>query len=94
MRLFWTGPARNLWLLPTLLLLVAVPASAVALIQVQVQKDGVRGVDGLDGAYGVPASPDGKHIYVPSLVDDAVVVKDGLGAEAQCSRQYGKGCRK
>ena len=74
MRLFWMRPARNLGLLPTLLLLVAVPASAVALIQVQVQKDGVRGVDGLDGANSVTVSPDGRHLYATGFYDSAVAV--------------------
>lgn len=30
-------------------------------------------VDGLNGAHGVTVSPDGRHIYVASLVDDALV---------------------
>jgi 6-phosphogluconolactonase (cycloisomerase 2 family) len=38
-------------------------------------KDGDYGTtDGLDGAYAVAASPDGKHVYVASEVDDAVAV--------------------
>ena len=35
-------------------------------------KDGVGGVDGLNGAYGVTLSPDGKHAYVAGANDDAV----------------------
>ena len=40
----------------------------------QVQKDDVGGVDGLDGAYSVTASPDGKHLYSVDFEDDAVAV--------------------
>jgi 6-phosphogluconolactonase (cycloisomerase 2 family) len=35
-------------------------------------KDGVGGVDGLDGAFDVAASPDNAHVYVTGSVDDAV----------------------
>ena len=35
-------------------------------------KDGVGGVDGLDGAQGVTLSPDGKHAYVTGYGDNAV----------------------
>ncbi len=41
---------------------------------VEVQKDGVAGVDGLDGAVWVAVSPDGVQVYVASVVDDAVAV--------------------
>ncbi len=34
--------------------------------------DGLAGVDGLDGAYGVVVSPDNKHVYTASSTDDAV----------------------
>lgn len=37
-------------------------------------EDGVGGVDGLNGAYGVSISPDGDHVYAVSSSDDAVVV--------------------
>lgn len=47
----------------------------------EVQLDGVSGVDGLDGPYGVAISPDGKHVYTASSTDDAVAVfsKSGVG---------------
>jgi 6-phosphogluconolactonase (cycloisomerase 2 family) len=41
---------------------------------VQQQKDGIGGVDGLDGAFAIATSPDGKHVYVASFNDDAVAV--------------------
>ena len=45
-----------------------------ALTFVEVQVDGVAGVDGLDYAYSVTVSPDGKHLYVAAWIDDAVAV--------------------
>jgi 6-phosphogluconolactonase (cycloisomerase 2 family) len=41
---------------------------------VETEKDGVGGVDGLAGAYGVTISLDGNHVYVASVTDDAVSV--------------------
>ena len=62
---------------------------------VEAEKDSPA-VDGLDGAHWVSVSPDGKHVYVASALDDAVTVfardagtgevewvetnKDGVGA--------------
>ena len=40
----------------------------------EVHKDGVGGVDGLDGANSVTMSPDGKHVYTTAQFDDAVAV--------------------
>ena len=41
---------------------------------VETIKDIERGIDGLDGAYDVATSPDGKHVYIASLSDDAMAV--------------------
>ena len=41
---------------------------------VQVLKDGVSGVDGLDGANSVTVSPDGSHVYTTGYIDDALAV--------------------
>ena len=41
---------------------------------VEVQKNGVNGVEGLYGAVFIDISPDGKHIYVTGVGDDAVAV--------------------
>ena len=48
-----------------------------------IQKDGVGGVDGLDGAYSVTVSPDGNHVYAGGYTDDAIAVfsrKSSTGA--------------
>ena len=47
-------------------------ASTGALTYGGTLKDGVGGVDGLDGAIGVSLSPDGSHAYVSSWTDDSV----------------------
>ena len=38
----------------------------------QALADGQNGVDGLDGANGVAVAPDGAHVYVTSVLDNAV----------------------
>ena len=48
--------------------------SSGALTYVEAQKDGVGGVDGLDGARSVSTSADGKSVYAASYTDDAVAV--------------------
>src|SRR2546425_10693296 len=45
-----------------------------ALTFVEVERDAVGGVAGLNGAHAVVLSPDGAHVYVASSVADAVVV--------------------
>jgi 6-phosphogluconolactonase (cycloisomerase 2 family) len=45
-----------------------------ALAFLEFQKDGVGGVDGLSGAYSMAVTPDGKHLYVGGIGDDAVAV--------------------
>jgi cysteine-rich repeat protein len=50
---------------------------------VELQRDGVGGVDGLAGASGVAVSPDGGHVYVTGAQDNAVAVfsrNGGTGA--------------
>ncbi len=48
--------------------------SSGALVQTQVVKDGVDGVDGLAYASALALSPDGKHLYVTGSTDNAVAV--------------------
>ena len=45
-----------------------------ALVFVEVHKDGVGGVDGLDDAVSVAMSSDGRHLYAAGQLDDAVAV--------------------
>lgn len=40
----------------------------------EVQKDGVGGVDGLEGAASLTVSPDGSHVYVAGRQDHAIAV--------------------
>lgn len=50
---------------------------------VEVERDGVAGVDGLEGTRAVTISPDGAHVYAASERDDSVAVFDrdpGTGA--------------
>ena len=51
-----------------------ISAADPPLIFVEVQKDGVGGVDGLDDTRSVTLSPDGKHIYAAGGADDAVAL--------------------
>ncbi len=49
-------------------------ANTGALTFVEVERDGVAGVDGLDGAESVITSGDGKHVYVAGSTDSSVAV--------------------
>jgi len=44
------------------------------LTQVDYAIDGENGVDGIDYPFRLAVSPDGKHIYVPGIYDDALAV--------------------
>jgi len=43
---------------------------------VEMHKDGLSGVDGLDAPYMVKVSPDGNHVYVSATDDNAISVFD------------------
>ena len=49
-------------------------SSTGALTYVEMKKDGVGGVDGLDGAQSVTVSPDGNHVYATSYNENAIAV--------------------
>ena len=49
-------------------------ANPISLIYLEVHKDGVNGVDGLDGATKVTVSPDGSHVYVSAFLDDSITL--------------------
>lgn len=49
-------------------------ATTGALTFVEVQKDGVGGVDGLDGVVAIAISPDGNHLYATGVLEDSVAV--------------------
>ena len=49
-------------------------ASSRALTFLEVHKDGIGGVDGLDGAVSLRVSPDGKHLYAAGTEDNALAV--------------------
>ncbi len=54
---------------------------------VEVHKDGLGGVDGLDGAISVTVSPDGSHLYAAGHGDDAVAV---FSRDSATTTQSGK----
>lgn len=49
-------------------------AATGALTFVEVQKDGIGGVDGLAGSYAVTLSPDGANVYAAGNADSAIAV--------------------
>ena len=50
----------------------SINSSTGAITLVGAQIDGVLGVDGLDGAFGIAASPDNLHVYTVGLNDNAI----------------------
>ncbi len=56
------------------LLFLAIPAMAAVLTFIEVEHDGIGGVEGLDGAHALSLSPGGRHLYVAGGKDDAVAV--------------------
>lgn len=44
------------------------------LAQVDVERDGVGGITDLERPFRLAISPDGAHVYVPAIVEDAIVV--------------------
>jgi hypothetical protein len=57
-------------------------SSTGALTYVELEKDGVGGVDGLGGVKYVAISPDGLHVYAAGYVDKAVAVFEIVSATA------------
>lgn len=49
-------------------------AASGTLTFLQVLRDGVGGVDGLDGAWTVTVSPEGSHVYAAGFADHALAV--------------------
>jgi 6-phosphogluconolactonase (cycloisomerase 2 family) len=70
-------PRRGLLLLPFIVLLAGaatMPGEPLHLRWLEIQKDGVGPVDGLDSATRVAVSPDGKSVYTTAAFDHAVAV--------------------
>ena len=69
---------RSPGLLPLLILLHATAVGASVppptFVFVELEVDGAGGVELLDGAVGVAASADGRHVYVAGSVDDSITV--------------------
>ena len=62
------------WLLTGVLLGAAAPAESIDLRFSGAQVNGTGDVAGLNGAYGVTVSPDGKQVYVAGELDNALAV--------------------
>lgn len=64
-----------------LCLFLALPVAGSLLTFLEVFVDGVGGVEGLAGANDVTVSPEGRHVYVASALDNAVAVfiRDATG---------------
>ena len=57
-----------------------------ALTFVTTSKDGVGGVDGLDGTVSLTVSPDGRHIYAGGSAEDAIAVLSGHHADLSITK--------
>src|SRR5438552_1167570 len=68
------GSSIATWLLTGVLLAAATPAESIDLRFSGAQVNGTGDVTGLNGAYGVTVSPDGKQVYVAGELDDALAV--------------------
>jgi 6-phosphogluconolactonase (cycloisomerase 2 family) len=62
------------WLLLAPFLLIAMPSSAAFLTFVELERDGINGVDGLASTFSVAVSPDGKNVYAAGSADSAIAV--------------------
>ena len=61
-------------LLIVFLSVVSMPVHAAFLDLIQILRDGLGGVEYLDGARQITLSPDGSHVYVASTFDNAISV--------------------
>src|SRR5207253_9119382 len=68
------GSSIATWLLTGVLLGAAAPAESIDLRFSGAQVNGTGDVAGLNGAYGVTVSPDGKQVYVAGELDNALAV--------------------
>src|SRR5436305_6901339 len=68
------GSSIATWLLTGVLLAAATPAESIDLRFSGAQVNGTGDVTGLNGAYGVTVSPDGKQVYVAGELADALAV--------------------
>lgn len=60
---------------------------------VEVQKEGIGGVEGLEGAVAVEVSPDNRHVYVAGSLEDSVAVfsRDSTTGALTCVAVYNDG---
>src|SRR5437667_393486 len=68
------GSSIATWPLTGVLLAAATPAESIDLRFSGAQVNGTGDVTGLNGAYGVTVSPDGKQVYVAGELDNALAV--------------------
>jgi 6-phosphogluconolactonase (cycloisomerase 2 family) len=95
----------NLTIAVVCITVAAAPVFAGYISFIELQRDGVNGVDGLYGARNVTVSPNGKHVYVTGYHEDAVAVfsrdeasgqltfveyqKDGIGGVDGLNESFG-----